>query len=360
MGATLRVPFGIRDGTLYEPRQVPNGKACGCVCPACQRPLIAKQNHSTPHFAHAPGEDCAKALETAVHLAAKQLIAARRELRLPAVTYFNLWARTPTHQTIYIERVVPVDAVAIEPWLDGFRPDLTVTIGTDTYLVEIAVTHFVDEAKYTKIRERQIPALEIDASSLKTNFTFAALAALLFTTTYPAMWLYHPRIESLSQEARDAYEAEEAAKVAAIHHERERFRRYQEMPAGKKLPLNLRKLGMTGAQLKNLTTRVAWEKVFGEPRAVWQSIILIYLKREIEEQERVVDIPVPCMFSPEECWDWFRQVTVIADDADEDKPRIAFWKYLHHLADLGVIRKGQYRSYDIVMHYVEWGNIQRH
>jgi competence CoiA-like predicted nuclease len=81
----LRVPFGLRDGLLYEPRQVSNGKACGCICPGCQHPLVAKQNAQTPHFAHAPGEDCNNGTETAIHLAAKQLIAERMEVSIPAV-----------------------------------------------------------------------------------------------------------------------------------------------------------------------------------------------------------------------------------------------------------------------------------
>lgn len=31
----LLVPFGLKDGGLYEPTQVLNGKDCGCVCPGC-------------------------------------------------------------------------------------------------------------------------------------------------------------------------------------------------------------------------------------------------------------------------------------------------------------------------------------
>ena len=79
----LLVPFGLKDDVLYEPQQVPNGKACGCLCPGCKHTLIARQNAKTPHFAHAVGEDCQKGFETAVHLAAKQLIAERMELSIP-------------------------------------------------------------------------------------------------------------------------------------------------------------------------------------------------------------------------------------------------------------------------------------
>ena len=114
MQPKLRVPFGLQGGRLYEPLQVPNGQACDCVCPGCHRPLIARQNAKTPHFAHAPGEDCAHALETAVHLAAKQIITDRRELRLPAVKYLNPYTGNTVAKTIYAERIIKLDAVTME------------------------------------------------------------------------------------------------------------------------------------------------------------------------------------------------------------------------------------------------------
>lgn len=75
----VRVPFGycVADGRMYAPREVPLGKRCGCICPACKDELIARHEingHKTPHFSHDSGADCANGLETAVHLAAKQLI----------------------------------------------------------------------------------------------------------------------------------------------------------------------------------------------------------------------------------------------------------------------------------------------
>lgn len=67
--ATESIPFGkgTADGRMYEPRQVPIGKQCGCVCPACSRPVYAKHCRAgkrAPHFAHAPGADCGSATET--------------------------------------------------------------------------------------------------------------------------------------------------------------------------------------------------------------------------------------------------------------------------------------------------------
>src|SRR5690348_9510442 len=64
--------------------QVPRGKLCGCVCPACQAPLVARQgNQIAWHFAHESLSDCRGAVETAIHRFAKQVILDSRTIRLP-------------------------------------------------------------------------------------------------------------------------------------------------------------------------------------------------------------------------------------------------------------------------------------
>ena len=56
------VPFGLKDGRLYEPLQVERGLACSCTCPGCGARLVAKHAPSgkvRPHFAHDKESDCA-------------------------------------------------------------------------------------------------------------------------------------------------------------------------------------------------------------------------------------------------------------------------------------------------------------
>lgn len=65
-----------QEGKLVHVEDVPNGNDCRCICPACKKPLQAKnagliREH---HFAHQPGVDCPTALETALHLLAKEKI----------------------------------------------------------------------------------------------------------------------------------------------------------------------------------------------------------------------------------------------------------------------------------------------
>lgn len=63
-------------GELVHIDSVPNGNDCGCICPACNKPLQGKNNgtHRTHHFAHQSGVDCPTAYESSLHLLAKKKI----------------------------------------------------------------------------------------------------------------------------------------------------------------------------------------------------------------------------------------------------------------------------------------------
>jgi len=56
--------------------KVPTGNKCGCFCPACKEPLMAKNQGSirVHHFAHQSGTDCAYAFESMLHCLAKEKI----------------------------------------------------------------------------------------------------------------------------------------------------------------------------------------------------------------------------------------------------------------------------------------------
>lgn len=64
------------EGTLIHIDSVPNGNECDCICPACKKPLQAKNAGQIRkhHFAHQSGVDCPTAVETTLHLLAKEKI----------------------------------------------------------------------------------------------------------------------------------------------------------------------------------------------------------------------------------------------------------------------------------------------
>jgi hypothetical protein len=154
LGESIPFALSMDDQRLYESRDVPLGKNCGCVCPGCKKPVYAKHCMSgkrAPHFAHAPGFDCATGFETALHLAAKQLIEARGMLAFPELVASIKVIDDMGHvhkpqRQLVAAGLRSLSSVVLEQSLGAIRPDVRVDAkGLGPVLVEVAVTHFVDE-----------------------------------------------------------------------------------------------------------------------------------------------------------------------------------------------------------------------
>jgi hypothetical protein len=221
------IPFALSkaDQRLYEPRAVPLGKNCGCICPGCRQPVYAKHCMSgkrMPHFAHAPGSDCATGFETALHQAAKQLIEARGVLAFPelvvSIRIVDDMGRAHQPQ----KQLAPagrreLSNVVLEQAVGQIRPDVRVDAdGLGIVLVEVAVTHFVDENKMGLIKQSGVPAIEIDLSALR-EATFEALEVALFDDPARTRWLYHPDEARTRRALRESIQwlLEDATKEAA-------------------------------------------------------------------------------------------------------------------------------------------------
>lgn len=229
-GKDGRIPFGLADdGRMYEPLDVPLGKACGCVCPACRAPIIAKHclaSDRQAHFAHSGGANCSSGFETALHLAAKQLIAERAQLHFPAlsVDVYQVDAIGVEHRAaaeMAPAGIRPLSAVVLEQWMVNIRPDVIVDSDElGRVLIEIAVTHFVDREKLDKIEQLGLAVLEIDLSNLR-EASFDSIAVYLFETPAHSKWLHHPRMASARAQlvAELAEKFAHAARLAAENHE---------------------------------------------------------------------------------------------------------------------------------------------
>lgn len=177
--------FGSKDGRLYEPRQVPLGKACGCVCPGCGAPLVAKHCLSgkvRPYFAHGSLTDCSGGAETALHAAAKQVILDALAVYLPVLevcisgkTAVGNWYEHT--QLLVPGGIVQFDEVLVERKIKGVVPDLIGCLRQRQLLIEIAVTHFMDEDKLARIRDLGLACVEFDLSDLPRDSSLGAWAA---------------------------------------------------------------------------------------------------------------------------------------------------------------------------------------
>ncbi|OIR12495.1 competence protein CoiA-like family protein [mine drainage metagenome] len=189
--------------------EVARGLACECRCPSCGKQVIARQGEVREwHFAHASISECDSGAETALHLAAKQLILQHQGISIPTRS---------VSETIRLKdgRNGVGEATRPELWLDfkdveaemsfrNIRPDIVASLENTYFFIEIAVTHFVDDAKKELFDELNIPTIEIDLASVReTKWTWPLLEEIVLTNTSHKKWLNMLHYPDLQKEASD-------------------------------------------------------------------------------------------------------------------------------------------------------------
>lgn len=166
--------WAFKDNKLVHISEVLNGLKCGCLCPSCNGSLEAHNQGKiiTHHFKHYNKSECVGALETSIHLAAKKLFLERKEVLTP-----DLYANVPEfyEQKVLSQKLYKASNVFEEYSLGDFKPDIFIEIDVQSkgtlykvpLIVEIAVTHFIDNDKLSKITNKGISAIEIDISDCK-------------------------------------------------------------------------------------------------------------------------------------------------------------------------------------------------
>ena len=183
--------------------EVENGLKCACACPVCDGALVARQGKIREHhFAHASGEECRHAAETALHLAAKDMLAKRKEIVLPEVEVHLPEASRRT--VIAPQRRYPIKSVKVERKTGTIVPDVIVEVSGRQLLVEVTVTHGVDDAKLVKIRELGLSCLEIDLSDAPRDLGREELEKMVVDGNAQKRWLHNVR----ANEARNRMLAE--------------------------------------------------------------------------------------------------------------------------------------------------------
>lgn len=169
--------YGVRDSQLVHVSEVLRGLECGCVCPICNEPLVAKLGDSRAHhFSHSADTDCTPNPESLTHRYAKELIAKRLRAVLPAfeeqVSYTSsdgnvseAWARGAQEEFV-------ADLAEVE--YRGFSestiiPDVFLKHGHRKLLVEVHFRHPVPADKIDRIKSHFIEAVEVNLNDLPPN-----------------------------------------------------------------------------------------------------------------------------------------------------------------------------------------------
>ncbi len=145
--ASVKIPYAEKDGRLIHVSRVESGLQCGCVCPVCKRPVLARKGSVVRHhFAHYGGGECSP--ETVLHQVGKRLLKARISRHLergrPLQLRWKCRFCPETHEGDLLKLARRVD---VEKVLDGCRPDLVLSDGGGNPLavLEIVVTHSPEE-----------------------------------------------------------------------------------------------------------------------------------------------------------------------------------------------------------------------
>jgi competence CoiA-like predicted nuclease len=110
----IKLPCGIdKDGNIVYIKDAIKGQNCGCFCPGCKQPLVAKKGDiREQHFAHKSKDyDCEHGFQSALHYMAKDIF-----MELEYITFIK--NGSPVKYKI--------DSVQLECKVDEIIPDIIV------------------------------------------------------------------------------------------------------------------------------------------------------------------------------------------------------------------------------------------
>ena len=156
--ASVKIPYAEKNGRLIHVSRVERGLDCGCVCPVCKGPVLARKGRVVRHhFAHHTRGECSP--ETVLHQVGKRLLYNRISKHLkrgrPLQLRWNCRFCPETHDGDLLRLTRKVE---LEKTLDGCRPDLLLSDGSGRTLafVEIVVAHWPEEHVLEYCRENDV------------------------------------------------------------------------------------------------------------------------------------------------------------------------------------------------------------
>lgn len=221
--SSFKIPFGLSQNRLVEVDDVPSGLRCGCVCPGCQKELVARKGEvNAHHFAHAHAKDsdlCEYGTETAIHLMAKQILCEEKMIFAPStlIEKTGLDDRGHSHtasRAACDKGSLVFDEVVSEKPIGAIVPDIFASIGGEPFIVEIAVTHFCGKDKIATYRKDRYNVLEVDLRAFSKKLpTKDELRTYLVEEDSCRVWLSLKSYGDVEEQVeRDLQE-----KIAAAH-----------------------------------------------------------------------------------------------------------------------------------------------
>ena len=184
--------YALKDGEITSIEMVESGLACGCICPACREPLIAKKGSvMMHHFAHRSGRNCEYGYETSLHLMAKEILSESKKLTIPPVFLHSATCSVDRNDMVAQAKEIQLSHVELEKRYGNVVPDIVAYCGDKYFFIEIFVTHRIDDEKLRKLQAEDVSTIEIDLSHADRTITKSELANVLLEENSKKIWKYN-------------------------------------------------------------------------------------------------------------------------------------------------------------------------
>lgn len=250
MDLTL-VPFGYSESEdrLVDVHQVQSGKLCGCICPSCKAPLIARKGTKKAwHFAHDSSSEIFKELEKCTYsfyvsarMMARQLIGDSLEVALPGYEIYLSEKIPVSHRLVQVSeyvtkhRKVQLSDVVLDADINGQRFDILGYVEGHALAFIFTYPGRDDLERLGSYDDRKSGVVAISLDGLRdefrrletTNYSYGEiLADYISNDAKSKKWIYHPR----QQLAKD--KAEIKLKIA-VEKEKKTAKNTRRVPKGR-------------------------------------------------------------------------------------------------------------------------------
>lgn len=207
---------------MLDISEVPRGKQCGCICPSCKTPLIARQGEKKEwHFAHASRavfeatkKECEFSFYVSVRMMARQILDQELKISLPeymGVVEGNVFGETISEHFLVAKRqIIKITNIQLESQFEGVLVDLIGELGGFKFVVYF--THpnrEVPVGLYSLARiDCGIISVSLDEigrlfKNMKgENKSYQGVLSRFLADDIPSKsWVFHPRYQQKKTEA---------------------------------------------------------------------------------------------------------------------------------------------------------------
>lgn len=227
------IPFGLRenDGEFVDVADAPRGKQCGCICPSCKTPLIARQgNVKEWHFAHASRsvysrteKECQFSFYVSVRMMARQVIREKLELILPRYEDVVSGYHESSSSKISIpfvvtkQRKIILTEVEIEKTFTGVSVDIVGKVADFYFVIYFSHPGRSVPNILSNPADKKCGIISVSLEPIAKLFSHSKankepyheiLQKYLTNHVESKRWLFHPRYAHCKNEAKQKLEKE--------------------------------------------------------------------------------------------------------------------------------------------------------